>query len=152
MMLNFKRGFTALETFIVLSVAILLIVIVLPSFQAMRNNQVLKATASEVVSALNEARSQSLSSVDSSEYGIHFESDEIIIFKGTTFSSLDPDNENISITSPASISSINLTGGAVDVYFDRLSGAPNKTGTITISISTFSKVIIISATGAISMN
>ena len=152
MMLNFKRGFTALETFIVLSVAILLIVIVLPSFQAMRNNQVLKATASEVVSALNEARSQSLSSVDSSEYGIHFESDEIIIFKGTTFSSLDPDNENISITSPASISSINLTGGAVDVYFDRLSGAPNKTGTITISVSPFSKIITISATGAVSMN
>jgi len=152
MMLNFKKGFTILETLIVLSIAILLIVIVLPSFQAMRNNQVLKATASEVVSALDEARSQSLSSVDSSEYGIHFESDEIIIFKGTTFSSLDPDNENISITSPASISSINLTGGAVDVYFDRLSGAPNKTGTITISISHFSKIITISATGAVSMN
>ena len=152
MMLNFKRGFTALETFIVLSVAILLIVIVLPSFQAMRNNQVLKATASEVVSALDQARSQALSSIDSSEYGVHFELNEIIIFKGTTFSSPDPNNENISITSPASISSINLTGGAVDVYFDRLSGAPNKTGTITISISTFSKVIIISATGAISMN
>ena len=152
MMLNFKKGFTILETFIVLSITTLLIVIVLPSFQAMRNNQVLKATASEVVSALNEARSQSLSSVDSSEYGIHFESDEIIIFKGTTFSSLDPDNENISITSPASISSINLTGGAVDVYFDRLSGAPNKTGTITISVSPFSKIITISATGAVSMN
>ena len=151
-MLNFKRGFTALETFIVLSVAILLIVIVLPSFQAMRNNQVLKATASEVVSALDQARSQALSSIDSSEYGVHFELNEIIIFKGTTFSSPDPNNENISITSPAFISSINLTGGAVDVYFDRLSGAPNKTGTITISISTFSKVIIISATGAISMN
>ena len=152
MMLNFKRGFTALETFIVLSVAILLIVIVLPSFQAMRNNQVLKATASEVVSALDQARSQALSSIDSSEYGVHFELNEIIIFKGTTFSSPDPNNENISITSPASISSINLTGGAVDVYFDRLSGAPNKTGTITISVSPFSKVITISATGAISMN
>ena len=118
----------------------------------MRDNQILKSTASDVFSALDRARSQALASVNSSEYGVHFQSDKIIIFKGTAFSAMAADNENIDIASPATISNISLTGGAVDLYFNRLSGAPDKTGTVTISISSLSKIITISATGAASMN
>ncbi len=95
---------------------------------------------------------KALSSVSSSEYGVHFESGKIVIFKGTAYSSSDSNNEDVPVSSGASISSINLTGGAVDLYFDRLSGAPNKTGNITISISSISKIITISATGAAGMN
>jgi prepilin-type N-terminal cleavage/methylation domain-containing protein len=151
-MLNFKKGFTVLEILIVLGIMAILVTIILPSFRTMRSNEVLKATTSEIFSALGKAKSGTLSSVNSSEYGVHFESDLIVIFKGTSYSSSDVNNENISITSPASISAINLTGGAVDLYFDRLSGAPNKTGTITVSTSSFSKIITISSTGTISMN
>ena len=141
-----------MEALIVLAIIIILIAIVLPSFKTMRDNQVLKSTASDVFSALDKARSQTLSSVNSSEYGVHFQSDKVVIFKGKVFSSSDLNNENIFITAPASISSINLSGGAVDLYFNRLSGAPDKTGTITISISSLSKIITISATGAASMD
>jgi hypothetical protein len=127
-------------------------VIVLPSFKTLRDNQVLKATASDVFSSLDKARSQTLASVNSSEYGVHFQSDKVVIFKGQVYSSSDVNNENIIITTPATISAIALTGGATDVYFDRLSGAPNKTGTITVTISSLSKVITISATGVTSVN
>jgi len=151
-MINFKKGFSILEIIIVLAILILLMVLILPSFKTIRNNQIIKSTASDVFSALDKARSQSLSSIDSMEYGVHFQSDKIVVFKGTTYSAVDVNNEEVSITSPASISDISLTGGAVDVYFDRLSGAPNKTGTITISLDSSSKVITISATGAASMN
>jgi prepilin-type N-terminal cleavage/methylation domain-containing protein len=152
MMINFKKGITLLETMIVLSIIGFLVLIILPSFKTMRDNQILKSTASDVFSALDKAKSKTLSSIDSSEYGVHFESTKIVIFKGTAFSSVDPNNEDILITSPATISAVNLTGGAVDLYFNRLSGAPNKTGTVTISISSSSKVITISATGTASMN
>jgi Tfp pilus assembly protein FimT len=151
-MLNLKKGFSVIEILFVLAIMIILAAIVLPSFKKMRENQVLKSTTSEVISVIDKARSQSVSSIDSSEYGVHFQTDKVVLFKGITYSSSDASNENIILTTPATISVISLTGGAVDVYFDRLSGAPSKSGTITISVSSLSKTITISATGTASTN
>lgn len=86
---------------------------------------------------------------------MHFQPDRVIIFKGKVFLSNDPDNETINIISPATISAITLTGGASDLYFNRLSGAPSASGTIALSISgdaSLAKTITISATGAVSQN
>ena len=149
---TFKEGYTIVEILIVLSVLALVIAVFLPSFQKIREGQVLKNAASEVFSALDKARSQGLASYNSLEYGVHFETNKITIFSGTIYSSSATDNLDIAITLPAYISAITLTGGAVDLYFDRLSGAPNKTGTITVSNSSLSKTITISATGTASMN
>ncbi|MBI5139532.1 prepilin-type N-terminal cleavage/methylation domain-containing protein [Candidatus Nomurabacteria bacterium] len=149
---NKKVGFTIMEVLIVIAIVGILAVIVLASFGDMRDRQLLKATASDIFSALDKARSQTLASVNSSEYGVHFQSDKIVIFKGTIYSSSDSNNEEILFTSGAFISSINLTSGAVDLYFNRLSGAPNKSGTITVSVSSLSKTVTISPTGASSMD
>ncbi len=149
---NFHRGVTVLELLIVVGVLGIIFSIVLPSFQTIKNNSIIQTVASDMFSALDKARSQTLSSVDSSEYGVHFQSDKIVIFKGQTYSSSDPGNEEIIISAPVTISSINLTGGATDLYFDKLSGAPSKIGTITVSTSSLLKTITISATGAASMN
>lgn len=151
-MRNFKKGYTILEILIVLSVLAVLLAVFLPSFSKIRENQVLKNAASEVFSAIDKARSQGLSSYNSSEYGVHFEDHKIVIFQGTVYSPTDSNNEKILITSPAYISSVNLTGGAVDIYFDRLSGAPSKTGTITVSTPSASKTITVSDTGTASAN
>lgn len=147
-----KGGFSLIEVIMVLAIIGILIYIIVPSFNKMREDQVLKTTTQEVVSSINKARSQSISSVNSSEYGIHFQSDKIALFKGTTYSPSDANNEYIILSSGASLSSINLTGGAIDIYFDRLTGAPNKIGSVTVSVSSRTKVITISATGAVSMN
>jgi type IV fimbrial biogenesis protein FimT len=151
-MKNLNKGVTVLEALVVVAILAILLAFVLPSFKTTRDRELLKSVSSDVVSSLDKARSQTLSSLNSSEYGVHFETDKLVIFKGTTYSSLDVNNEIISIVSPASISSINLTDSAVDVYFNRLSGAPNKTGTITVSVSGISKNITISATGTTSMD
>jgi Tfp pilus assembly protein FimT len=151
-MKNLNKGVTVLEALVVVSILAILLAFVLPSFKTTRDRELLKSVSSDVVSSLDKARSQTLSSLNSSEYGVHFETDKLVIFKGTTYSSSDVNNQIISIVSPASISSISLTGGAVDVYFNRLSGAPNKTGTITVNVSGISKNITISATGTISMD
>jgi len=151
-MTHFKKGFTIIEILVVLAIIGFLVAVVLPSLSTMRSNQVLKSAATDIFSALNKARSNTLSSVDSSEYGVHFESAKIVIFKGTTFSSADPSNEEILISSPASVSGISLSGGGAELYFNRLSGAPNKTGTITVTNGSLSKVVTISATGAVSLN
>jgi Tfp pilus assembly protein FimT len=147
-----QKAFTLIETLIVIAVVILLVVIVWPRFSEIRANQVLKSGVEDVVSSLNKARSQTLASLNSSTYGVHFTSNSVTIFTGDVYSAGAGDNQVINIVSPASISDISLTGGAVDIYFKRLTADPNVTGSITISNSSINKVISISATGIISVN
>ncbi len=150
-----QKGITALE--ILLGVAILgiLAVIVLPQFSKIKENQVLKNTVGDIISTLHDAQSKTLASVNSSSYGVHFQSDRIISFKGVVFSANDPNNKTVNIAGPANISNVTLagiSGTSGDIYFERLSGAPDKTGTITISTPSASKIITISATGTVSVN
>jgi Tfp pilus assembly protein FimT len=150
-----KRGVTIIELLIIFVVITVLFSIVSFKFLDMREQQVLKNTVSDAVSSVNKARSQTLSSLLSSSYGIHFEADKIIIFKGTVFSAEAEDNEVTEIISPATISNVTLngsSGASGDIYFSRLDGVPSKTGTVTISTGSSSVVLTISTTGSISTN
>ena len=54
--------------------------IAIPQFSKTRENQVLKSAVNDILSSLNKAQSQTLASADSSSYGVHFQSDKVIIF------------------------------------------------------------------------
>ena len=151
----FQKGITVIEMLIVVSVIGILVLITLPRFSKIKENQVLKNTLGDVTSVLHRAQTQSLASVDSSEYVVRFQSDQVIIFKGKIFSAEAPDNKITNISSPSSISNVTLGGissSTGELYFERLSGIPSKIGTITISTPSASKIITISATGAVSLN
>lgn len=151
----YQKGITALEILMVIAIISLLFLIALPQFSKIKENQVLKNTVEEAVSALRTAQSQSLASIDSSTYGVHFDQNRIIIFKGGIFSEGAPDNKIIDISSPARISNVAFGGvssSSGDLYFTRLSGVPSKTGTINVSTSSALKIITISSTGAVSIN
>jgi len=147
-----KKGVSMIEILITIATVVILLVVVLPSFSKMRENQTLKSAVEDVTSTIDKAKSNTFSSINSSEYGVHFASNQVVLFTGTVYSANDVNNEVLNITTPATISNISLTSGAVDLYFDRLTGEPNKYGTITISTTSFSKIITISATGSISVN
>lgn len=152
---NFKNGISIIEILIVLSVVALLAAITIPQFSKIRESQVIKSAGVDIISTLNKARSQTLASVNSSEYGVHFQSDRVIIFKGKNFSAGTSTNETILINNPAVISNVTLggmSGTSGDVYFNRLYGVPSSTGTITITTPSNSKTITISATGSFGLN
>lgn len=146
---------TIIEMLIVLAVLGIIISVIIPQFAKTRENQVLKNGVADLLSSIDKARVETLSSLNSSEYGVHFQSDKIIIFKGKVFSAGAVDNENISITTPAIITNVTLgdvSGTSGDVYFNRLSGSPNTTGTVALSTTNYSKIVTISATGVASSN
>ncbi len=150
-----KQGITIIELLVVLAVLGIIISVVIFQFSKIRENQVLKNGVADILSSINKARSQTLSSLNSSEYGVRFESDKVIIFKGKVFSDIDPANEIINITMPANITNITLGGISEisgDMYFNRLSGTPSADGSITLSTANYSKIITISATGVTSAN
>ena len=149
----YTRGISLLETIITVAILATILAVVIPQFGKTRETQVLNSAVGDILSSINKARTQTLASVDSSSFGVRFETNEIIIFKGTSFSQNDPDNQEIPILSPASISNVNLngvSGGTGDFYFRRLSGIPSKSGAVTLASPNFSKIITITATGAAS--
>jgi prepilin-type N-terminal cleavage/methylation domain-containing protein len=147
-----NKGFTMIELAIVFIVIAIIFAVVAPNLKASRDRQVLKSSVSNVLTALSKAKSQTLASLNSSAYGVHFESSQAVIFKGTSYSAGDSNNESVAITSPATISTITLTGGTSDLYFTRLTGAPSATGSIAVTNGMETKIITISATGAASSN
>ena len=149
---NEQRAFSVMEIIVVIAVLGLIASLVLAQFNKIRSTQVLNNSVATVLSSLHKARSQTSASINSSVYGVHFQSDQVILFTGTTYTAGTSSNESIAIISPATISSISLTGGASDLYFNRLSGAPSKTGTVTVTASSVSKIITIDATGNVSVN
>lgn len=149
---SFKKGITIVEIILSISIIVLLISVILPRFSDMRNYETLKSATEDVLSVVDKARSQTLASVNSSEYGVHFETNNVIIFKGKTYSSSATDNETIPILSPTSITTISLTGGVSDIYFNRLTGSPSASGSVVLSNGSFTRTITISATGVASAN
>lgn len=150
-----KKGITVIELLVVIAAFGVLIAVVLPQFSKIKENQVLKNGVEDITSSINKSRSQTLASLNSIEYGVRFESDKIIIFTGKTFNQGVGSNEIINMITPASITSVALdgeSGTSGDLFFNRLSGSPSKTGTIIISTPNYSKTITISATGAVSVN
>ena len=149
---NFIKAFTLIEILFVISILGILLAIVLPQFNNMRSNQILNSSVADIVSVINKASSQSLASLDSSVYGVRFDSDKVTIFKGTSFDVNSPTNEIVLVNSPASISNISLTGGVASFYFNRLTGIPSATGNVTVTVSSVSKSITIDSLGKISTN
>jgi Tfp pilus assembly protein FimT len=150
-----NRGITLVEIMVIIAVIGILSAVVTSQFFAVKRLQVLKNAGEDIVAGIHKAKSQTLASLYSDNYGVHFQADKIVIFRGTVYNSGDPNNENIDIVSPATVSSITLSGGGSELYFNRLSGMPNKTGTVGISLTSdpsINKTITISATGSASLN
>jgi Tfp pilus assembly protein FimT len=155
-MTNFyKKGISAAEIIVVIAVLSILAAVVIPQFSKIREREVLKSAVADILSSINKAKVETLASVNSSSYGVHFQSDKVVIFKGVSFSSGDANNETVDLTLPANISNVTLSGVSAtsgDIYFNRLSGAPSKSGTISVSTPNYSKIVTISALGSTSVN
>ncbi len=153
-----NKGINLLEILIVIAIMSILISIIILNLSKFRNEQSLQNTVSDVISLLNQARNDTISSKDSMTYGVHLESTRAVLFQGSTFTEPNSNNKEIdfdaSVTVPAS-DGINLTGGGSDVLFNRIEGDTSDYGTIIIRLvsdATRQKTITINQTGIVSSN
>lgn len=143
-----------MEMLIVVAVAILLLVIITAAFSSFRDTQALNGSVEEIVAAINKARSSTLSSQNSLQHGIHFESGRVVIFQGAAFSASDPANEEIKFSPFVEISLIALNGGGSDMVFQKLTGKTDQYGAITLRVrknTSDTKIISVKSTGVVSI-
>lgn len=133
-----NKGFTLMEVLIVIGVIALLGAIIFPSLSRFRNEQSLQNTSVNIVNYLNLARSNSLSSLDGINYGIHFDSDDMVYFVGDTYDGNALTNQIIPFSTGVILdmtNGLNLNNGSSNVIFPRLRGEVSGYGTITIELS-----------------
>ncbi len=126
-------GFTILELFIVLAIVTAIAFGSVSIFVNFRNQQALDKDTEMIVEILQQARSQTLTSQNASQYGVHITASKITLFTGSTYSSSDPSNKDFPLTPSDTILTITLSGGGSDVIFQRLSGVTNQNGTVVLS-------------------
>jgi Tfp pilus assembly protein FimT len=145
-----KEGLSILELLVSIAIITALASLSFTSFAGFFNTHSVDKEAGVVIATIAYARSQSMSGKGDSAYGVHFASDGITVFLGTTYNSSAASNVVRQFASGVQISNIAIGSGVSDVVFAKLTGASSATGTITIASAKDSsriKIITISATG-----
>ncbi|MCH7529563.1 type II secretion system protein [Patescibacteria group bacterium] len=150
-----QRGFTLIEILVVITILVTLSAVSVTVFSKFSTSRALTGSVQTVLSILDDARTLTLASKDGYQYGVHFETTKVVLFKGTVYSSSDSDNDITVLQTTVEISNITLTGSGSDVVFSRLTGKTAQNGTVRLSLvsdSTSSSTINIQTTGIAEVN
>lgn len=146
-----RSGFTLVEMLVVLVLLAIVFQISITSFFSITKQQNLDKDVETAYSYLLRARNQTINGEGNSVYGVHFASSSVSLFKGSTYS-VASTTASFSFANKSYLSSINLTGGTYDVYFQKITGQPSATGTLIYkigSISTAQKTLNVHASGLV---
>src|SRR3989344_7553797 len=109
-----NRGFTLIEFLIVAGLIIVVTAMTALGFGQMRTNTQHITQAQNLATIIAEARTNAIVGVDNIQWGVHFETDNYILFNGSSYDPVDPDNTVYSLPSGVTISSIILSGGGAE--------------------------------------
>jgi hypothetical protein len=150
----FKRsiysGFNLISILAAMAVMSLVAWLIFISYTNLRANTVLKTGAEEIISTLSTARAKTLAGMNNAQYGVHFQSDRLVLFQGGAYPGTTV--ETIMLDPALTIPTITLSGGGSDVVFARLTGATAHSGAVVLRLvadAAKQKNITILATGAV---
>jgi len=150
-----KNGFTLIEIIIVMSIIVFLISASIVSYRSFEKSTELEKTVQNIISTLKLSQSKTIASNEASPYGIHFESDKYISFKGSEYQPESVNNKIYNISNRLEIYNINLSGEENDIIFQRISGKTEQNGNISIKMisdPTEFKTISIKSSGIIELS
>ncbi len=141
-----QKGFALIEIFLSLALLIILVGIGLPVSRHFYVKNTLNILTQNVAHYLRRAQIFSQVMSHDATWGIYLSDNELTFFKGADYASRDTDfDEFVSVSPEITISGIR------EVVFDKLTGLPQTTGTITLTSSTNdTKEITINAHGILS--
>lgn len=145
--IKFKGGISFLEVIIAMAIGGILIAIASTSFSDLSKSRTLEKDAVIVLSYIEKARNQTTNASYGNNYGIKFASSSVTVFPGTTYVSTNASNTVYTLGGNTNISNISLSGGATDFYFQKITGKPTATGTVTLTNAGNTKSIIINSAG-----
>jgi len=151
---HFKRagravqGLTFIEVILVIALFGFVFSVTAPFTGQTTGLRKVTAASELVIDALRQSQFSAMHGRSPQRFGVHFEADRFVMFRGATYSAADPDNDIHLLDSDVELA-WSLSGGVQDTLFDNHRGLPSVTGTITITGSGYSRTIGVGAEGAI---
>lgn len=148
---NSLTGFTVLEIVIAVAVVAIVASIVIGQAATFRRQAALSTESERLITLLAKARTDTLASLNSLNYGVYFAPNTVTIFSGESYVAGAEGNEVIDLDPSVEIIAVDLSGS--QVVFERLTGASNA-GTVTLALandSTQTREIIIAPSGISSL-
>ncbi len=127
-----ENGFTLVEAIIAIAIIGVLSGLSVPYFNSFLARNELKNESLKVVDALRTARIRAITGHSDSAWGVHFESNKYVVFKGNAYNASDPFNSETVFPAVLSFATTTLNGGGSDVIFNKISGETSQYGTTTI--------------------
>ncbi len=149
-----KKGFSIVEIAVVTAIGLILLTIVTSALLGLRDIQALNSSVEQITSVINEARAKTLSSENSLNHGVHFESARVVLFEGAVFTEPNATNRELKIPDLVEISSVTLNGGGQNLVFQKLTGETAQYGTIVARLKrdvSQTRTILIKLTGIINV-
>ncbi|MBU1164365.1 prepilin-type N-terminal cleavage/methylation domain-containing protein [Patescibacteria group bacterium] len=145
---NNKAGFTFIELLIVMAILVVMFAVGYPTISNIRENIAIKNNGYEVVNVLRLAQNRSVVSQDNINWGVHFNTDNYILYGG------DWSSPPLSYQYTYNLNNgITVTSGAgSQVLFNRLTGETSSATIILTSPKSKEKIISIDPIGKISIN
>jgi prepilin-type N-terminal cleavage/methylation domain-containing protein len=123
-----EHGFTLIEMLLSVGIIALLAGMSLPLYQSFDTRNELDISTQSLASALRRAQVYARGANDDSQWGVHIQSGTITLFKGAVWASRDVAYDEVTSVSPST-----AVSGLGEVLFAKLSGAPNTTGSVTLT-------------------
>ena len=127
------EGFTVVELMIIIAITVIFFSKVPSLYASYYNSNGLGDSSSGVVNTLKRARLYTVTGREDQQWGVHFETAKFVLFKGTSYSVSDPENEDHDLLSAISVININLNGGGSDLIFEPITGETNQHGSVGLS-------------------
>jgi prepilin-type N-terminal cleavage/methylation domain-containing protein len=147
-----RKGVTFVELMVVIGVLAVVFAIAVPSFIFFQKGSSLDNDAEQIINILRLARSKTLASEDSGQYGVYFQPPgQFTLFKGADYSSRDVSYDKIYNIS----SGIEIYDASVEFVFERITGFVNEPGHVSLRIvsdPSKTKTIYVEGLGDISLN
>ena len=150
--LKANSGFTLIEIIIAVGIIAVLAGLSAPAANIFLSRNELHTEALKITDALRRARSQSMSALEDSVWGVHFTSANYTVFKGSSYNPADAYNDTFTLPGILTISAIMINGGGSDIIFDRINGITSTFGTTTIqNDASESRIIVVNQGGTINL-
>lgn len=139
-----KKGFSIIELIVVVGVFSLIVGISFTSFKEIQKRNSLVLAEESVTQALRRAQTLAVSGSYDSEWGVFMEIGKVTVFQGNDYSARDESFDKVfSVANTVSFS------GVTEVWFSKLEGEAQSTGTITLNQDGVNRVLTLNQQGVI---